>query len=89
MLGFRQKGNPWRQYLSVPEYRDLRSQTHNVFSGLAAEQVGIDGLSMRLSRPDRIFTDYVTGNYFQALGVQPMLAVSFCLPKATHPAPIR
>ena len=77
MLGFRQKGNPWRQYLSLPEYRDLRSQTQNVFSGLAAEQVGIDGLSMRLSRPDRIFTDYVTGNYFQVLGVQPLLGRFF------------
>jgi predicted permease len=77
MLGFQQKGNPWRQNFSLPEYRDLRSQTQNVFSGLAAEQVGIDGLSMRVSRPDRIFTDYVTGNYFQVLGVQPLLGRFF------------
>ena len=77
MLGFQQKGNPWRPNFSLPEYRDLRSQTQSVFSGLAAEQVGIDGLSMRFSRPDRIFTDYVTGNYFQVLGVQPLLGRFF------------
>ena len=76
-LGFKQRGANWNPEFSQPEYRDLRDQTKGVFSGVAAEQYGLDGLSVEGSRPDRIFTDYVSGNYFQTLGVRPLLGRFF------------
>jgi predicted permease len=77
VLGFQQKGVPWQPNFSWPEYRDLRSQTQDVFSGVTAEQRGVDGLAMRGSKPDRIYTDYVSGNFFSVLGVQPFLGRFF------------
>src|SRR5487761_1448019 len=38
ILGFQQKGTPWQPSFSFPEYRDLRRDTKNVFSGLTADQ---------------------------------------------------
>ena len=76
-LGFKQKGTNWQMGFSYPEYRDLRDQTKGIFSGVAAEQYGLDGLSEKGSQPDRIFTDYVSGNYFQTLGIQPVLGRFF------------
>ncbi len=76
-IGFRQQGAPWQPTLSVPEYQQLSAQTTNVFSSVFGDQYGLDGLSMEGSRPDRVFTDYVTGNFFQSLGVHPMLGRFF------------
>ncbi|MGB8480880.1 MAG: ABC transporter permease [Acidobacteriaceae bacterium] len=77
ILGFQQKGTPWQQAFSVPEYHDLRDQTKNAFSAVLTDQYGIDGLSMKGSKADRIFTDYVSGNFFSVLGVQPLLGRYF------------
>jgi predicted permease len=77
VLGFQQNGTPWQPNFSLPEYRDLQRQTKHVFSSVVAEQTSIDGISMQGSKPDRIFTGYVSGNYFQALGVQPLLGNFF------------
>ena len=77
VLGLEQKGTPWQPGFSLPEYHDLGNETTNVFASLIAEQIGLDGLSVRGSRPDRVLTDYVTGNYFQTLGVQPLLGRFF------------
>lgn len=77
VLGFQQKGTPWQQAFSVPEYRDLRDQTKHAFSAVLADQYGIDGLSMPGSKADRIFTDYVSGDFFPVLGVQPLLGRYF------------
>jgi len=85
VLGFQQKGTSWQPSFSVPEYHDLRDQTKNIFSELTAERVGLDGVSMQGSKPDRAFTDYVTGNYFQTLGVQPFLGRFFLPTEGTTP----
>jgi predicted permease len=77
VLAFQQRGTPWQANFSPPEYGDLSKQTANVFSSLIAEQTGLDGLSMRGSKPERVFTDYISGNYFQTLGVQPVLGRFF------------
>ena len=77
ILGFQQKGTAWQPNLSLPEYNDLREQTKNIFSDLAAETPSLDGISMQGSKPDRALTNYVTGNYFQVLGVQPLLGRFF------------
>ena len=77
ILGFRQNGTPWQPNFSLPEYRDLQRQTKHVFSSVVAEQTSIDGISMQGSKPDRIFTGYVSGNYFETLGVRPLLGTFF------------
>ena len=77
ILGFQQKGTSWQQTFSLPEYRDLLTQTGNVFSGLTADQYSLDGVSMQGGKPNRVFTDYVTGNFFSVLGVQPFLGRYF------------
>jgi len=76
-IGFRQKGGAWQPMLSLPESQELTAATKQVFSEMFGDQYGLDGMSMEGSKPDRVFTDYVTGNYFQALGVQPLLGRFF------------
>jgi predicted permease len=70
-LGWQQKGTGWQSNFSLPEYQELKKQTKDVFSDVVGEQYSLDGLSMEGSKPDRTFTDYVTGDFFDALGVEP------------------
>jgi predicted permease len=72
VLAFQQKHGPLTTTFSVPDYRDLRNQTQGVFSGLIGYQFGLDGLSVE-GKPDRILTNYVTGNFFSLLGLKPQL----------------
>jgi putative ABC transport system permease protein len=72
-----QKGNIQTQF-SVAAYRDIRSQSSEVFSDVFAYQVGLDGLSVD-GKADRIMTNYVSGNFFPALGIKPELG-RFILP---------
>ena len=76
-VGFRQSGEDWQPMLSVPELETVEAQTRGIFSAVFADQYGLDGLTMQGSRPDRVFTDYVSGNYFDALGVRPALGRFF------------
>jgi predicted permease len=76
-IGFAQKGNSWQPNLSLAEYRELRDGTRNVFSAVMGDWIGLDGLSVKGSKPDRVFTAYVTGDYFQTLGVEPFLGRLF------------
>ncbi|MGA7522150.1 MAG: ABC transporter permease [Acidobacteriaceae bacterium] len=76
-LGFRQKGGPYQPQMSLPEMQAVSAQTKSVFSEVFGAQYALDGLTMEGSQPDRLFTDYVTGNYFSALGVQPALGRFF------------
>ena len=76
-IAWRQKGGTYNSNLSVPEYQAARDQTRNVFQDLIAENYGLDGLSMEGSKPDRAFTDYVTGDFFDVLGVEPHLGRLF------------
>ncbi|MFP5228907.1 MAG: ADOP family duplicated permease, partial [Acidobacteriota bacterium] len=80
-LGLRQKGGPFGSQMSVPEMQAVAEQTKGVFSEVFGGQYGLDGITMAGSQPDRLFTDYVTGNYFAALGVEPALGRLF---KATE-----
>jgi predicted permease len=67
-----QKNGQLQTQFSIPDYRDIRSETSGVFSDLFAYQFGMDGLSLN-GKPDRIMTNYVSGNFFSGLGVQPAL----------------
>jgi predicted permease len=76
-VGFRQKGGSYGPQMSVPELEAVEKQTKGVFSEVVGAQFGLDGMTVAGSQPDRLFTDYVTGNYFSALGVQPALGRFF------------
>jgi predicted permease len=78
VLAFQQqKGNIQAQF-SQPDYRDIRSQSTEVFSEVFAYQIGLDGLSVD-GKADRIVTNYVSGNFFTGLGIKPRLG-RFILP---------
>lgn len=72
MLALRQRHGPLTNTFSYPELRDLRANTTGAFSAVFGCQLGLDGLSTRGSA-DRLFTAFVTGNFFSALGVEPAL----------------
>lgn len=63
---------------SIPDYRDLREQTTNVFSGMFSYMSRFDGLSVN-GKAERIRTSYVSGNFFSTLGIKPALG-RFILP---------
>jgi predicted permease len=69
---------------SVPDYRDIREQTGNVFSGLITYQISLDGLSVN-GKADRIVTSYVGGNFFSTLGIKPAVG-RFILPSEEETA---
>jgi putative ABC transport system permease protein len=71
VLAFQQKHGSVSNTFSIADYRDIRSETSAVFSSLFGYQWGMDGLSVN-GKPDRIVTAYVSGNFFSALGVQPV-----------------
>ena len=72
ILGLQQGNGGVGSQFSVPEYRDIATQTSRAFSGVFGYWFGIDGLSVG-ARADRIVTDYVTGNFFSTLGVKPLV----------------
>jgi predicted permease len=57
---------------SIPDYRDLRDQTTDVFSGVFGYVSGFDGLSVN-GKAERIRTCYVSENFFSTLGIKPAL----------------
>ncbi len=61
--------------LSYPQLVDFRKQA-DTFSDLFASQINIGGLSFA-GKTQQFFFDYVTGNYFSALGVQPAVGRLF------------
>src|SRR6202050_3654567 len=78
VLAFQQqKGNIQTQF-SVADFRDIRSQSTEAFSDVFTYQFGLDGLSVD-GKADRIMTNYVSGNFFPALGIKPELG-RFILP---------
>jgi putative ABC transport system permease protein len=78
VLAFQQKQGNFLTQFSIADYRDIQKQTKEVFSDVFAWQFGLDGLSVD-GKADRIMTNYVTGNYFSALGLKPALG-RFILP---------
>ena len=72
VLAFQQGNGSVGHQFSVPEYRDIASQTSDAFSGVFGYWFGIDGLSIN-GRADRILTNYVTGSFFSTLGIKPLL----------------
>ena len=76
VLAFRQRHSNVQGQFSVPEYRVLRELGSKEFSGMAAATVGIDGFSFG-GHADRVLTNYVSGNFFSVLQLQPQLGRLF------------
>src|SRR5271168_814201 len=72
VLAFQQKQGNFQTQFSLADYRDIRDQSTGVFSDVFAYQFGLDGLSVD-GKADRVMTNYVSGNYFSALGLKPHL----------------
>ncbi len=70
VLTYSQKHGPLNNNFSAPEFRDIRNGSGAAFSEMLGYQIGLDGLSYG-GKADRIVTDYVTGNFFSALGLRP------------------
>ncbi|HMG06185.1 MAG TPA: ABC transporter permease, partial [Chthoniobacterales bacterium] len=62
---------------SYPTLNDIRAQ-NSVFSGVAAHNVGMVGLGEQ-NNTRRTFADIVTANYFDVLGVAPVIGRTFTL----------
>jgi predicted permease len=65
------KGNTDLSGISYLDYRDLRAQLHG-FSDLFAYSLNLMGLEAD-NKADSIVVNYVTSNYFSALGLKPAL----------------
>ncbi|MGH9775655.1 MAG: ABC transporter permease [Candidatus Acidiferrales bacterium] len=72
LLAMQQKGGPIFNQLSIADFRDIQNQSREIFSGVFGYQFGLDGLSVS-GKADRLLTNYVSGNFFSELGVQPEL----------------
>src|SRR5277367_2539066 len=72
VLAYQQQHGRFQTQFSLADYRDIQNQTTEVFSDVLAYQFGLDGLSVD-GKADRVMTNYVTGNYFSALGLKPAL----------------
>ncbi len=72
VLAFQQGQGPLNTQFSLPDLRDIRTQTTNAFSDVLGYMIAYDGLSLN-GRSERVLTNYVTSNYFSMLGIQPYL----------------
>jgi putative ABC transport system permease protein len=70
-LAFQQARKDLPPLFSYPDLKDVREQAKGDME-IFAYRFGMDGLSDG-GHADRVITNYVTGNYFTALGVKPAL----------------
>jgi predicted permease len=71
-LAMKQGQSPLTNTFSVPDIHDLAAQTQSIFSALVGYQLGMEGLAVN-GRARPILITFVTGNYFDALGIRPRL----------------
>jgi predicted permease len=70
------KGSGVGTSFSYPNFEEIQGQTSNVFSAVIATQpYQLDGISTG-RKSQTMFTSYVTGNFFEVLGVSPTLGRS-------------
>jgi predicted permease len=67
----RQNNGPLQQALSWNEYKEVRAQSGQSFSDVFAYTLSLDGMAAQNQHPDRIMTMYVSGNFFEGLGLKP------------------
>ena len=57
--------------ISWNEYKQIREESGRSFSDVFAYPISLDGLAVPGQQPDRIMTTYVSGNFFDGLGLKP------------------
>jgi putative ABC transport system permease protein len=72
VLAFRQEHGELQKDFSYATCEDIRSQTSDVFSSVIGFQFGMDGLAVD-NRAMHLWANYVPGDYFSTLGIQPAL----------------
>jgi len=70
-IGQRQDNGPLFANFSWPEYKAIREQSRGSFSEVFAHALGLDGFSTEGQQPQRVLTGYVSGNFFEGLGLKP------------------
>jgi predicted permease len=70
-LAVSQSNGPILPFLSWQEYKQIRSQSTRSFSGVLVQGLGLDGIASPGQQPQRIITAYVSGNFFDTLGLKP------------------
>jgi macrolide transport system ATP-binding/permease protein len=83
-LAFQQKKGALQSDFSIPELGDLQHQTSAAFSDVLAFQFGAGGITIN-GKTQPIVVNYVSGNYFTALGIKPELG-RFIVPAEGDPA---
>jgi predicted permease len=58
-------------FISYQEFKQIRAQSGRAFSDVLCQTLGLDGIAVAGQQPQRIVTGYVSGNYFNALGLKP------------------
>jgi predicted permease len=83
-LAYQQKKGPLQNNFSVPELEDLQRQTSAALSDVFAFQFGAGGIT-RNGKTQPVTVNYVSGNFFTALGIKPELG-RFIVPGEGDPS---
>ncbi|MGA2217730.1 MAG: ABC transporter permease [Terracidiphilus sp.] len=67
----REGNGPLQQGFSWPEFKAIRDQNGRSFSDTFAYTLSLDGFAVAGQQPQRIMTTYVSGNFFDGLGLKP------------------
>jgi len=67
----RENNGPLQGAFSWPEFKEIRSQGGRSFSQVFAYTISLDGFATAGQQPERIMTSYVSGNFFDGLGLKP------------------
>jgi predicted permease len=67
----RENNGPLQPTLSWNEYKQVRAESGRSFSDIFAYTNSLDGLAVEGQQPDRVMTAYVSGNFFEGLGLKP------------------
>ena len=70
-LTFRRNNGSLQSTFSWQEYKAIRDQSRGSFSGLFAHTLGLDGFAVEGQQPQRIMTSFVSGSFFDTLGLKP------------------
>jgi len=76
-LVLRENNGPVAEAFSWNEYKQIRAQLGRSFSDIFAYTVNLDGLAVKGQQPDRIMTTYASGNFFEGLGLKPVVGRLF------------
>jgi predicted permease len=70
-LVLRENNGPLQPVFSWNEFKQVRAQSGRSFSDIFAYTLSLDGLAVNGQQPDRILTTFVSGNFFEGLGLKP------------------